>query len=111
MITGYTGIFMEHKAIELYGENSQPFFQHHSADIEAISPIRRHNLSSPLRKRGNHSEDVVVPHAILIIVLVIPAENIAAVFVKADHAMQHQLIRSSAAIERDVIFFQPPVGR
>ena len=68
---------MEHKAIELYGENSQPFFQHHSADIEAISPIRRHNLSSPLRKRGNHSEDVVVPHAILIIVQVIVSGKVS----------------------------------
>ena len=87
-------------------ETSQPLFEHHAADIEAIRKIACPISLSVMGKGGHQREDVVIPYPVFIIILVIARKNIRAVFGEADHPMQDKLIGSAAHIERDVVFFQ-----
>lgn len=92
--------------IDSSAESSEPLFEHHAADIEAIRKVGHRNLFSVMGEGGHQREDIIIPYPILVIELIIAAKDIFAALGETDHPMQDKLIGSAAHIKRDVILFQ-----
>ena len=75
-------------------------------DIETVGKIRDLALFSVMDKGSHQREDIVVPYSVFVIILVIAAEDVSAVFGEADHSVQYELTCPAAYIERNVIFLQ-----
>ena len=92
--------------IDSSAESSEPLFEHHAADIEAIGKVGHRILLSVMGEGGHQREDIVIPYPILVVILVITGKDIFTVFGEADHPMQDKLIGFATYIKRDVILFQ-----
>ena len=84
----------------------ETFFEHEPMDIETVGKIIDLALFSVMGKGSHQREDIIVPYSVFVIILVIAAKDVSAVFCEADHAVQYQLACPAAYIERNVIFLQ-----